>query len=465
MKTNYLLASAVLISVLASDAGTKAADITATGSGNWSSTVPDGPWPGGIVPGPNDDVDVESPYTITVDTTNAAVQFIYGSGTLTMAPGSTLTLNDPAGAQATYQLANLDASAPGNTIIYAGNPFWAKHQDYFNLVFSNTVTTNLIDFYNGYVNSQDPAANMTIAGDMTVIGKIKVQQGADFTIRGNLIMGTNSQWDCSSFHLTVLSNTTIGGLMIDLDGALGSNYFAGNVTVTAGSTGWNITDVTHWAIGGNLTNNNLIVGKGYGSIAFDGTGVIAGKPFKIPTMTVNGTYTIGTTITLATNTPTLNGTLVFDLANTNQLVMQSYPANPLTLYYAGNLNVINTGPAPASGNSYKFFNATNYDGAFSSQTFPSLPAGLSWVDNLLTSGSIAVIGSVAGQPVLNLSRNGNLLTLSWDSTTFPGYSVQGQTNSAGLGTSWGPTGSGTNSPFTVLINPANRPVFYRLAHP
>jgi len=199
MKINHLLAMAILIFLGAFGSTIKAADITATGSGNWSSTAPDAPWPGGVVPGPNDDVDVEAPYNVTVDST-AAIQYIYGSGTVTMAPGSTLTVNDPAGAQATSQLAHLDTSAVGNTIIYAGNPFWAKHQDYYNLVFSNTITTSLIDFYNGFVNSQDPAANMTIAGDMTVIGKIKVQQGADFSIHGNLMMGTNSQWDCSSFQ-------------------------------------------------------------------------------------------------------------------------------------------------------------------------------------------------------------------------------------------------------------------------
>ena len=295
MKTKQFLAIALAVFPGFLAPTSKAADITATGSGNWSSTVPDAPWPGGIVPGTNDDVDVEAPFNITVDST-AAIQYIYGSGTVTMAPGSTLLVNDPAGAQATYQLANFNTSAASNTVIYAGNPFWAKHQDYYNLVFSNSITTNLIDFYNGFVNSQDPAAAMTIAGDMTIIGKIKVQQGADFTIRGNLFMGTNSQWDSSSFHLTVGSNTVIGGLMIDLDGALGSNYFGGDVTVAVGSIGWNITDVTHWGIGGSLTNNNLIVGKGYGSIAFDGTGVITGKPFKVPTITVNGTYTIGTTI-------------------------------------------------------------------------------------------------------------------------------------------------------------------------
>ena len=464
MKTKPAFAVLTILSVLLLAAISDAADIVATNSGNWGDA---NVWLGGIVPGTNDDADVEAPYNIAVNT-NASVQYIYGSGTVTMSPGSILrVVGDPAGAAGTFQLASLDASAVGNTIIYSGNPFWAKHQDYYNLVFSNTVTTNLVDFYNGTVNSQDPATAMTIAGNMTVIGKIKVQQGDDFTIGGNLIIGTNSIWDCSSFVLTVASNTFINGLLIDLDGGLGMDNFEGNVTVNTSPTGgWNVSDVTQWVVGGSLTNNGRIAGgAGYGSIAFNGTGVITGKPFKIPTLTINGTYMIGTTITLMTNTPTLNGTLVFDLANTNELVLQSYPTNPLTLYYNGNLNVINSGPAPVSGHSYKFFNATNYAGAFASTSFPSLAAGLSWVDNTLTTGSIDVTGSALGSPSLSLSRNGGVLTLSWDSATFPGFHVQAQTNSGGLTTNWGPTGSGTVSPFTISIGPNNRSVFFRLANP
>jgi hypothetical protein len=445
----------------------RAVDITATGSGNWSSTNADAPWPNGIVPGTNDDVDIEAPFTVTNDGTNYA-QFVYGTGALIMAPGSTLVLNDPAGASASDQLATFDTSAVSNTVIYAGNPFWAKRQDYYNLVFSNTIAPNKLDFYNGYVNLSNLPTAMTIAGDMTIIGppnRTVVQQGDDFTINGNLFLGANSKWDCSSFQLTVRGNTTLGAgaLLIDLDGALGTNYL-NNVTVSASSVGWNITDVTHWGMGGNLTNNGLIVGNGYGSIAFDGTGIITGKAFKIPTLTINGTYEIGATITLTTNTPTLNGTLVFDLANTNQLVMQELPSFPQTLYYSGNLNVINSGPTPISGHSYKFFSATNYDGAFASTSFPPLPNGMSWVDNLVTSGSILATGGSLGSPTLSYSRSGGLLMLSWDSATFPGYRVVAKTNNL-LGANWSPTGSGTVSPYTVPVNPANGSVFFRLVNP
>jgi hypothetical protein len=418
------------------------------------------------VPGTNDFAEIDPGYNITVDT-NAIVQYIIGNGaaggTVTMAANSTLEILDSS-VSGTFELGLLDTSAPGNTVIYDGNPFYAKRQNYYNLVFNNA-TTNANDFYNGLVSSQIPAMAMTIAADMTVIGKTKVQQGADFTINGNLIIGTNSTWDCSSFNLTVTSNTALTGLLIDLDGALGLNNFLGNVTINKSNLGWNLTDVTQWAIGGSFTNNGNIAGTAYASIAFNGTGNIAGSAITIPTMTINGTYTIGTKITLTTNTPTLNGTLVFDLAKTNQIVLK---AGTNWLYYSGILNVINSGPAPVLGNSYKFFSATNYGGAFASTSFPSLPSGLIWVDNLLTSGSIAVGGS-AGRPIITLSSSGGLLSLSWDSATFPGYRVLALTNSAGVITnlshSWLPTGSGTNSPFTIPINPANPAVFFRLRNP
>jgi hypothetical protein len=465
MKTKQIFTVLTILSGLFFASMSRAADITATTSGNWSDT---NIWNSGTVPGTNDDADIPLGINVTVNT-NASVQFIYDSGTVTMAPNSTLTI---LGDQAIDKLTSLVATATGNTVVYLGNPFFARQCNYYNLVFANT---NYVDPYppyypyqnfNNFSSSQGPTP-MTVAGNMTVIGYTKMQQGsagADIFIGGNLIIGTNCIWDSSGSNLTVVSNVFIGGLLEDLNGALGSNYFGGNVTVNPSATGgWNVSDVTQWAIGGSLTNNGPIFGVGYGSISFDGTGIITGsKPITIPTMTVNGSYTIGTTITLATNTPTLNGTLVFDLANTNQIILN---AGTNWLYYSGILDVINSGAAPVAGNSYILFNAPNYGGSFTSTSFPSLPSGLSWVDNLATSGSIAVTSTSAGSPIITLSRSGNLLTLSWASTTFPGYSVQAQTNSAGIHSNWSAIGSGTVSPFSIAINPTNPPVFFRLSNP
>ncbi|MFO1478109.1 MAG: hypothetical protein U1F98_15845 [Verrucomicrobiota bacterium] len=457
MKIKSLLVLTALTGALACAWQTRASDITATGSGNWSSTVPDAPWPGGVIPGTNDSVDVESPFTVTVDGAQT-IGYIYGGGTVTMAPNSTLTvLGDNLGAYGTQDLQTLNATAAGSTVIYMGNVFWAKRTDYFNLVFLN-ITTNAYDFYNGNIPGYG-AQPMSIGGNLTLSGKVKVQQGADFTVGGNLWLGTNSSWDCSSFNLTVSSNTLVDGLLLDLDGALGVNYFGGSVTISSLAIGWNISDVIQWSLGGSLTNNGNIVGKGYGSISFDGSGVIAGtKTIKIPTMSVSGTYTIANSITLITNTPTLSGTLIFDLARTNQITLLTNAGT--ALFYSGNLTVVNSGGAVTPGTTYKLFNAPSYDGAFDSITYP---AGASFTDNLLTSGSIVSAG-IAPPPVLNFTRNGNNLILSWDSTTYPGYSVKGQTN--GLASNgWSPTGSGTVSPWTNTINPANAAVFYRLSKP
>jgi hypothetical protein len=471
MKIELIFKSLLIGAVVSFACAVYATDITATGSGDWESTVPDAPWPNGVVPGTNDSADIEDPFVVTVRS-NAAAAYVYGSGTVIMAENALLNIDDTNGANGTFELANLDTSAPGNTVLYSANPFWAKHQNYYNLIFSNTITANQIDFFNGTVNSEDPAAAMTIAGDMTVIGKIKVQQGADFTIQGNLVMGTNSVWDCSSFNLTVMSNTTIGGLMLDLNGAAGANNFEGNVLVTSNSIGWNVSDVIQWSVGGSLTNQGLIVGTGYGNINFTGSGAIAGKPFKIPTIGVSGTYQIATTITLTTNTPTVTGTLVFDLANTNELVMQTYAANPMTLYYAGNLNVINSGPAPTPGKTYKFFSATNYNGAFDSTSYPPLSSGLSWIDNLLTSGSITVSGTAPASIVITSSQYNpatHQFTLTWTSTPSATYSVQYSSNLASdpfsnniLATGIPSGGAQTTDTITL---PANSAGFLRISQP
>jgi hypothetical protein len=233
--------------------------------------------------------------------------------------------------------------------------------------------------------------------------------------------------------------------------------------------------VQEWAVGSNLTNNGIIgFGANYGRINFEGTGVIAGSnAFSTPTMVIDGTYEIADTMTLNTNYPTINGTVVFDVANTNEIVLT---AGTNWFWYStnGTLEVTNPSGVPfVSGHIYQLFlnlGNTNYSGNFAAIYLPTLPSGFSWgpasalATNYLPTGSISVIGP-AGLPVLHVSENGANITLSWDSATYPGYSVQAKTNRAGVnGGSWSDAGSGGVSPFTVPNNPTNT-VFFRLRHP
>ncbi len=463
MKTKYLVTLLAILSGLLTACTSRALDITATASGNWGDPTI---WNSGTVPGTNDDADIPAGIDVTV-TTNASVQYIYDGGTVTMAANSTLNVvGDSLGAEGTQDLGLLDASATGNTVIYSGNAFWAKHQDYYNLVLDGGGT-----LYNGEIGQDeygDGAVAMTIAGDMTVSNKVSVQEADDFTINGNLIMGggssTNITWDCSVANLTVHGTTIIGsGVKItDNDGAAGSDTF-NNLTVNAGGTLY-LLDSTNWFVDGNLTNNSgNIKGIAYASINFNGTGNIAGTTVTLPTLTINGTYAINATVNLLTNTPTLNGTLVFDIAHPQQMILATNAGSGPTFYYSGNLNVINSGPAPVSDLTYQFFNAQSYAGSFTALNLPTLSAGLSWIDNLATSGSIAITGGSLAAPAITLTQSGGQLTLSWDSVTYPGFYVQAQTNSAGIGANWSNVSGGTVSPFVITINPTSPPVFFRLS--
>ena len=498
MKTKQILAVLTILSVSLFARISHADDFNAVQSGNWSDPntwVDNTTVTNGIVPGINDSADVPPGINVTVDT-NVSIGFIYDSGTVTMGTNSTLNVFQDSSISRNTALIT---TAPGNTVVYLCNPYDAKLCNYYNLVFVNTNYVDSSPPYNPWENFNNFSiygpTPMTIAGDMTLIGTAKVQQGtdgpgvsSDIFIGGNLIIGAGCAWDPSGANLTVVSNVYVYGLLEDLNGALGSNYIGGNVIVAGPSTsvpsytigafngpytnGWYVSDVTTWGIGGSLTNNGSIFGWGYGSISFDGTGIIAGSnAFTIPTMVINGTYEIGNTITLTTNYPTINGTVVFDLANTNQIVLN---AGTNWFWYTtnGTLQVISSGAAPGSGKSYTLF-VTNgvagggYGGAFSNISLPSLSPGLFWVTNLLANGSITVGGS-SGSPIITLTRNGTTLSVSWNTSTYPGYQVYTLTNSAGVITnlshSWQATGSNT-SPATFTINPNSPPTFFRLRNP
>jgi len=481
MKTTRFLAILTGLALFLPAATSRAMDITALASGNWSDT---NIWDSGTVPGANDDADIPGGISVTVDT-NVVVQFIYDAGTVVMGLGSSLNLTYD---QAIASSTTLIADTVSNTVVYSGNPFFAKQGNYYNLELANT---NYVDAYppyypyedfNNFSSASGPTP-MNIVGNFTLLGAIKVQQasgGAPITIGGDLTIGTNCIWDCSGDNLTVAGNTYVYGLLEDLNGALGTNDFEGNVLVSGigtngfskvtgqGYNGWNVSDVTTWGIGGSLTNNGYIYGVAYGDLAFNGSGIITGtNVLTLPTITISGSYEVGTTILLTTNNPTLNGTVIFDLANTNQLVLRPSATglNTQTIYYSGNLEVLNSGPAPVSGKNYQLFNAASYNGTFNNTTLPALAGGQTWVNNLATSGSLAVLGGSAGSPVITVTHTSGQFTLAWNSAAYPGYHVQVQTNSAGLGTNWTSATGGTVSPYSIAINPTNRTVFFRLANP
>jgi hypothetical protein len=450
MKTKPILAILTALSTLLFTSMGRAQEIDAATNGNWSNT---NTWIGGVVPTVNssvtNSVDVGT-YNVTVDST-ASCDYIYSdtsSGTVTMATNSVFNvygisgLGDEGGVGG---LANLVATAPGNTIFYAGNPYFAAETNYYNLVFCNTNFAGTVGPYHQEQNfnnfSQFGPTIMTVAGNMTLSGYSDVQLGTNFIIGGNLVVGTNCFWDCSAGPLNVAGNTIINGELTDEDGFT-SNLVENFNNLTIGPTSptlvlnndgeiqtngvWDLYDVIEWSIAGSLTNNGTIREhsgpSNGGSITFVGTGVIVGNPFQVSDLFLQGTNTIGTTVTV-TNFLGLSGTVVFDLANPQTLIVTTNSTNALT--YGGALNVINSGPPPVSGDTYYLFRAPAYGGSFTSTNLPPLPGGLSWAVNLATNGSITVTGTAA--PVITSSHYNpatEQFTLTWTSGVGEMFTVQ-----------------------------------------
>lgn len=72
-----------------------------------------------------------------------------------------------------------------------------------------------------------------------------------------------------------------------------------------------------------------------------------------------------------------------------------------------------------------------------------------------------------GSPTIAALQSGNTLTFSWNSTAYPGYTLQASTNSAGIGasSSWSNVSGGNTSPVTITIDPTQPAVFFRLSNP
>jgi hypothetical protein len=451
--------------------------VTNPGNWNWSSTVTNQPWPNGVLPTSNDWVEVEMNVVITNDMTNAMCQLLDssadgGNGTVVMAPGTTLYVSGQNEGYGTETLGVLNATATNCTVVYQGNSFWAKRTDYWNLVFNGWG-----DFYNGLQNSH-PATPMTIHGNFFVTGTnvapdqpnytgCYVQCGDWITVLGNLYIAPSNTFDCSTSVVVVAGQTICAGALFDASGGVGSNYFAGGLTILSnnmvitnlnnplfastrgwtnvdylgpngqpsGTTNiyggaWYVTDATEWNVGGNFTNDGIVgFGKNYGNITFSGNGIIGGNKtniFILPSMTIIGTNEVADTINLTTNSPIVTGTIVFDLANSNQIVLN---AGTNVFWYTtnGTLDVINTGPAPVAGSTYQMFNnigSGGYGGQYASITLPGLSAGLSWTNELLFNGSIAVVGL----PTITITssqynRNTLQFTLTWTSTAAATYTV------------------------------------------
>lgn len=428
-----------------------------------------------------------------------------GSGALTNL--ATLLLAN--GQNTTPSIAVMDCSAPGNLVLWTGfngTPV-PKATTYYDLVIGQT----------GTAVWRLHGAGLSILHDFTVTNTAGVVSWpTDLTIPGTLTFvassGTPSiltnALSVSAFHqsvgifgvgagqtLTVTGTgaaawTRSGGALgssstgtVRFTGAapeIGGSVINGFTSLLIDSTAANaivtgpglfVTNALTIASGGSLDVTALPGGAHamLGAESFFGSGTLKGSVTTVSGSKIYagtdggyGTSHITTDVTMATGS-TINLDVNSSAAGANDHITID-----------GALNLNNTAlrlKAPSAGapidtaNDYTLVTASSISGTpvLNWVTAPANPTDYSLV---VSGNSIKLhFGGTPGSPVLSYVRSGGNLILSWDSVSFSGYSLQGQTNSAGLGAGWGPVTGGSVSPVNVPIDAANPAVFFRLSKP
>lgn len=330
------------------------------------------------------------------------------------------------------------------------------------------------------------------------IGATTVASGATLaytgTINGLATAGTSSSSGTMSIGLSVTGGTfdnagTINGTY-SISGGAATNR-AGSVVNTVGvsstSTGATLVHNGHMFLGNaNVNSRFASAGNLTGSgIISDVTGDTAGNNGRVEInpggvftpggSNVIGSFTIEGRFDLNTGASP-DGTMIIDVDLNNPLKNDVVKVDKWS-NLRGALVMNNIGSVPfAAGQSFQivtnnFGLANTPETAFdlANKITPKAPGvGLQWdLANLRTNGIIAVVAAPLTPPGLtNTIVGGTNLTLNWP-TTHLGYQLQVQTNTlaVGLTTNWHPiVGSENATSYSVLINPTNPAVFYRLSN-
>jgi autotransporter-associated beta strand protein len=340
---------------------------------------------------------------------------------------------------------------------------------------TRTSNTNVIFFNGGLLRATRGILGITpilpafnFSSNIVQSGGIKLDDG-----------GFNVSIAAPLLHDPALGPTPDGGLIKFGSGSwtlIGSNTYTGPTIVMAGTLATLAGNSTYFYVHtdavldpspplGGISPFNLASGRtlsGNGSVmrrVIIGSGAILA-----PGSNAVGRLTFTESLTLAggstnrfeiSHSPLTNDSVVVFGALTN----------------GGTLIVTNLSGTLAAGDSFKLFDAASYSGSFDTVILPPLDAGLTWTNQLSTSGSIAVI-STANPPVFGaVSTSGNNLVMSGSNgTPNASFFTLAATNVTLPAASWSRVATNqfdANGYFNLTnpIDPAMPQLFYRLQLP
>lgn len=235
----------LLITLIAATAA--AGNITSGGSGNWNSTIPNAPWPGGTIPGLLDNVTISSGHTIAVTDDRSCASLTFS----TAGTNAVLNINDD-----------------------------------INFNVSGTISLGSQNTGSG-VNTLSVGTGNLHAGSINIIGDNGQRKGLLSVINGTLTVNNNLTFSGISTN-ALLTFTGAGTLYIGGTLSTGGTLTAGSGTVNYTGTNQTVAPYTY---------NNLTL-SGSGSDIMSSSVVVNGILSMAGTATASSAPTYGTSASL-----------------------------------------------------------------------------------------------------------------------------------------------------------------------
>ena len=324
--TNYFwqvfaVREALSSALTGSQATNAPASIVSAGNGNWSSTTPNAPWPGGIVPSAGDNVTIADGTTVSVDVTTAVCyNLTVGlgvSGVLDYIPGTASTLT--VGTDVTIAAGGTIQTAASGTVVTHGLSLAGNLINNGTLDLStNGNTAGAILTFTGSNNSSFTGAGATTDLYVLALAKTSRTQEVELNLTNFSVRGLSA----TATGALLTSNTGTGTLKIS-----GTNTFSGTLWSVAGYT-------IPATLGFWLNNPNFTVNGQTGSPTVAGLFRVTQGTYNIGTGTGNSMgFSTGSIITVEGGA--INATGRFGVAAAANVITYTQSAGAITVCTVG----------------------------------------------------------------------------------------------------------------------------------